>query len=728
MLNKEKSRFLSGKKLISLLIIVSISSFTIADEGMWTIDQIDKLDLEKKGLKIPLEEVYNPDSTSLFNAIVRLGGGTSEFVSPNGLILTNHHVAYGAVQKASTQGTDYLTNGFLANSLEEEFHMPGTSAMIIDEIHDVTEEVIMAGVKIKNLEKHQRAINVKIKAITDAIEEGKEDVIAKIASMYEGQQYLLYIYKRFDDVRIVYMPPLAIGNYGADIDNWMWPRHTGDFAFARVYVSPEGVGRKYNPDNVPYQPKKWLKISTRDLNDGDFTMIMGFPGQTSRSRTSHDINYYRKLFYPDWLERADDVINILGKAGEDSPEAAIAIAGMRKGIANYQKKYNGTVVAMDRYDFLNETLKNEKKFMEFVKSDRKLKKKYKNILDDISVLYNHKIAYKPHDDILGYFGLSRWRWAGTLPSVANNIFYIVKEREKIDSERDPKFSEKNVTRGAERLHNKYMGFYEPAQKELLKYFLEKSTKLPVNNRIKGIDELLVRNNLSPAEFVDYAFENTKLTDVEYTKTLYAYKSHELEKLNDPFIDLARAIYKENEILRKRNEIFNAEITELRKNYMEALWLMSDEAVYPDANSSFRFTYGDVEGYKPRDAVQYAPFTTLGGAIEKDTGVSPFDVPAKLKELYTSRDYGNWADPDLDDIPIAFLHSTDITNGNSGSPVLNAWGEMIGIAFDGNLEAMLSDWKFDPAIQRTISVDIKYVMFVTEKYAGADYLLEEMGLK
>ncbi|MFC1785410.1 S46 family peptidase, partial [Candidatus Neomarinimicrobiota bacterium] len=573
--------------------------------------------------------------------------------------------------------------------------------------------------------KRQRAINIKIKAMTDAIEEGKEDVTAKIASMYDGQQYLLYIYKRFDDVRIVYMPPMAIGNYGADIDNWMWPRHTGDFAFARVYVSPEGVGRKYDPENIPYHPKKWLKISTRDLNDGDFTMIMGFPGKTSRYRTSSSVNYNRELYYPEWLDRADDVINILDKAGQDSPKAAIAIAGMRKGIANYQKKYGGTIVAMDKFNYLQKTLENEKKFKEYVNSNRKLKKKYGKILENIEILYDDQKTTKKHDDILYAFS---GKWMGTLPTVANNIYNTAKEREKTDLDRDPNFSEEDVKRTAERLHYRYMDYYEPAHKELFRYYLDQAYRLPINNRIKGIDEFLSKNNMTIDEFVDYAFENTKLIDVEYTKTLYAYKSHELEKLNDPFIDLARAIYKENEILRKRDEIFNAEITELSKNYMEALRLMSNAAVYPDANSSFRFTYGDVEGYKPRDAVEYAPFTTLGGAIEKDTGVSPFDVPAKLKELYKSRDYGNWADPDLNDIPIAFLHSTDITNGNSGSPVLNAWGEMIGIAFDGNLEAMLSDWKFDPAIQRTISVDIRYVMFVTEKYAGADYLLEEMGLK
>jgi len=715
------------KKLISLLIIVFMVGFAFADEGMWTMDQIDKLDLQKKGLMIPVDDIYNDDGTGLSTAIVGLGGGTSEFVSPNGLILTNHHVAYGAVQRASTQGTDYLTNGFLANSLEEEIQAPGTSAYLLQEVRDVTDKVLAAGIKIKNKVKRQKAIDAKIQAMTDAIEEGKEDVTARIAAAYEGQQYLLYIHKRFDDVRIVYMPPLAIGNYGGDIDNWMWPRHTGDFAYARVYVAPDGTGSKYHENNVPYKPTKWLKISIRDLNEGDFTMVMGYPGRTQRYRSSHSVKFNRELYYPEWLQTAGDIKKILEIAGEDSPEAAIAIAGQHKGIANYEKKYGGTVVAMDNFNYIQYTINKEKEFIDFAKSNRKLKKKYGKVLDDIGNLYVDQIANKKFDDVIGYFG-GYWGFIGTLPRVANQLVNVIMEREKSESERDPNFSEKDVQRTVERLHYRYMGFYEPAQKELLKYFLNKATKLPINNRVKGIDEILIKYNMTADEFVDFAFDNTKLNDVEYAKTLINFTSKELETLDDPFINLASALYNESEISRKRNEKFGAEVRALRKKYMEGLRLMSDEEVYPDANSTFRFTFGNVEGYKPRDAVQYAPFTTLSGAIEKDTGIRPFDVPAKLKELYENRDYGKWIDPDLNDIPIAFTHGVETTNGNSGSPVLNAYGEMIGIVFDGNIESMLSDWKHDPNIQRTISVDIRYVLFITEKYAGADYLLEEMGLK
>ena len=604
-------------KIVSLLIILSMVGFAFADEGMWTMDQIEKLDLNNKGLKIPLDELYNPDGISLFNAIVQLGGGTSEFVSSKGLMLTNHHVAYGAVQRASTQGTDYLTNGFLADSFEEEIQAPGISAYSIDEIKDVTDEVLASGVKIKNLVKRQKAIDAKIQEMTDAIEEGKEDITARIAAMYEGKQYLLYVYKRFDDIRIVYMPPLSIGNYGGEIDNWMWPRSTGDFAFARVYVSPDGTGRKYHEDNVPYEPKKWLKISTRDLDDGDFTMVMGFPGRTSRYRSSHSVKYNRKLFYPEWLQTAGDVLAILDKVGEDSPDAAMATAGQRKGIANYQKKYGGTVAAMDKFDYIQYKLDKENKFKEFVKSDRILKKKYGKVLDKIGVLYDGISATKQHDDILDYFG-GYWGFVGTLPRVANDLVGIAKEREKSDEERDPNFSEKDVQRNMERLHYRYMGYYEPAQKELFNYFLEKAAKLSLSNRVKGIDEVLAKNNMTASEYVDFAFENTKLADVEYAKTLSELSSLELAELNDPFIELALVLFDESEVLDKQGEEFGASITALRKKYMEGLLLMTDDPVYPDANGTIRFTYGNIEGYSPKDAVQYAPFTTLAGAIDKNT--------------------------------------------------------------------------------------------------------------
>ncbi|MCK5337733.1 MAG: S46 family peptidase, partial [Bacteroidales bacterium] len=672
------------KKLLYFLtgFLMLLSTNTRADEGMWIpllVDRLNYVDMQEMGLNLTAEEIYSVNNSSLKDAIVIFGGGcTGEIISADGLLITNHHCGYGVIQSHSTIEHDYLSDGFWAMSREEELVNPGLSVRFLERIEDVTERVL-AGLNDGMTEDERKE---KIKEIGDEIKAeatGDTHYNASVRSFFRGNEYYLFVYEIFKDVRLVGAPPSSIGKYGADTDNWMWPRHTGDFAYARVYVSTEGVGRKYHEDNIPYQPKKWLKISTRNLNDGDFTMIMGFPGRTSRYRTSYSVKYNRNYFYPDWLTEANDIINILDITGADSPEATMAVAGLRKGIANYQKKYGGTVAVMDKFNYLNQTIDNEIKFIDFVKSNRKLKKKYSKVLDKIGNLYSGLIINKKHDDILNSFFS---KWSGTLPSVASNLYYFAKEGEKSDSERDPKFSKDevekiaerlhyryDVERFAERLHFRYMGYYEPAHKELLKYYINKTINLPINNRVAGIDELLSKKNMTPSEFVDFAFNNTKLTDVEYTKSLFKLSSNDLEQLNDPFIELAVTMYKEYEIFKRRSEKFNAEITDLRQKYIEALQLMNDEAIYPDANSSFRFTYGDVEGYSPRDAVQYAPFTTLGGAIEKDTGESPFYMPTKLKELYKARDYGNWADPDLNDMPIAFLHTTDITNGNSGSPVL-----------------------------------------------------------
>jgi hypothetical protein len=708
--------------LTAVILIFAVASF--ADEGMWTMDQLSLLRLNEKGLEIPVEAIYTPDGDCLLDAIVLLGGGTSEFVSPKGLMLTNHHVAFGAVQRASTQGTDYLTDGFLANSLEEEIQAPGVNAQIIQEIRDVTSEVLKAGDGIEGLVERDRAINAKIQEIEDQIEADAEDINANIAAMYNGKSYILYVYKRFDDVRIVYMPPMAIGNYGGDIDNWMWPRHTGDFAFARVYVSPDGVGRKYHPENVPYEPKTWLKISNSDLDDGDFTFVLGYPGTTTRYRTSHSAKFWETLFLPGQIQLFKDIIAILEMAGEDSPEAKMKVAGLDKGLNNYLKKYGGMLEAMEKYDFLANRQKEDQALDTFIKEKRKTRKKYGNVLKEIEKAYAENIDRTERDNVLGLFGFL----SGLLPRNAIEAYGTVMEREKPAEDRDPNFSEKAVERRIENLHFRYLSYYEPAEKMRLKYALEKANDLPEGQRIKGLEYILSDIDKSMDEYIDEMFANTKLSDVDFTRSLYEMNSEEINALNDPMMNFAINLYTDNEELNDYNEKFGAEINHLRKLYNEAMLLQKGGVVYPDANRTVRFAFGPVIGYSPRDAVDYAPFTSLSGVIDKDTGEDPFNMPEKLKELYHSKDFGQWVDPDLNDVPVAFLHDGETTNGSSGSPVLNARGEMIGIVFDGNIEAMLNDWKYYPEIQRTISVDIRYVMFITEKYAGADYLLEEVGLK
>lgn len=711
------------KKFILLFTAIClIASMTPAEEGMWMLSQLKNLNLENKGFEISVSDIYSKDKASITDAIVLLGGGTSELISPNGLLLTNHHVAFGAVQRASTKGTDYITNGFLAKTLKDEIVAPGYTAQILQRSEDVTARFKRFG-KIKDLVKRDKAINKKIKEITDKIEKGRSDINATIAKMYSGKQYILYVYKRFDDVRVVYVPPSAIGNYGGDIDNWMWPRHTGDFSFMRVYMAPDGSGRKYNKENVPYKPKYWLKIAKNGLKKGDQTFIMGFPGSTTRYRTSNSVKENLYHGYPQRIKYFKEVIDLLESFGKDSPVAKAKVAGMHKGLNNAMKNSQGMIDGMTGTGFVDKKVEFEKEFTAFINKDEKLKKLYGNILPQIAEQYKILGKTRTRDFILRYSGFL----GGKIFGMAKNIYSTVKEREKSKKERNPFFSEKDIKRSVSRLKYSYMSYYEPSDKALFKMVMNHINKLKPAERIAGFDTILKNEKESLEQFTDRGYKTTKLKDVKFAQKLFFKTSKELEALNDPFINLAKSIYADGEKIRKRSEKFNAVISELRKKYISALYAWKGSGLYPDANRTIRFSYGRVKGYSPRDAVYYSPFTFIKGMKEKDTGKVPFDMPAKVKELYKNKDFGRWTFPGKNDVPIAYLHTVDSTGGNSGSPVLNAKGELVGILFDGNYESMTGDWKYEPSITRSISVDIRYVMFITEKLGKADNILKELGL-
>jgi len=713
------------KKIFSLLTFVFIISFTCyAQEGMWLLNQINQLDLNSKGLKIGTERIYSTDNNqSLFKAIVNLDGGTASFVSSEGLLITNHHVVFTALQRSSSKEKDYLANGFTANNRGDEIKAQGYQARLTTEMKDVTQEILSSVSGISDPVERNTAINKKIADMRDAVKNGKEDIDARVAEMYNGKQYIMFVYKVFKDVRLVYSPPSSIGNYGGETDNWMWPRHTGDFSFVRVYVSPDGTGREYNPDNVPYKPEVWLKVSLEGLNEGDFSFIIGYPGQTTRYRTSNSIEWNQNKNYPFTIKNFKEIIALADEITKNDKDGEVKVASLKKGLANTMKNFEGKVAGMKKTNYLQSKIEYEREFMNWVNSDNTRKEKYSGIFEKDAELYRKLLATKDKDNVLGLLqGL-----AGTQLAVAYQIYFIKKELEKPAGERRPGISEDIINNMSEEMDEAYSNYYEPFDKALLIRTLKMAALLPEDQKIKGLDYILKDNSKSIDEFGSDAVKSSRMNDTEFARKLSKMKLSEIEKLGDPFIKLASSIYPEIETANNESNIFGAKVTEIRKKYLDGLFEWKGTGMYPDANGTIRFTWGNIKGYKPADAVTYSPFTTLKGVIEKNSGEEPFDAPKELVNLYNSKDFGNYTDKNLNQVPVAFTNQCDITGGNSGSPVMNSRGELIGVVFDGNYEAMISDWQYDYDLQRAISVDIRYVLFITEKFGKARFILDEMDI-
>ncbi|MDD5363329.1 MAG: S46 family peptidase [Ignavibacteria bacterium] len=712
------------KKILTIftfLLFFTASSF--AQEGMWLLNQLDRLDLNNKGLKINVSDIYSKDNPALYQAVIQLGGGTGSFVSGEGLIVTNHHVAYAGLQRAATKEHDYITDGFLAKNRNDEISAHGYRARLLVDMKDVTSEILDAVKNFTDPVERGTAVNKKISEMSDALKKGRDDAEINISEMYNGRQYILFEYKVIKDIRIVYAPPLSVGNYGGETDNWMWPRHTGDFTFMRAYVAPDGTGKEYSQDNVPYKPKVWLKVAKEGLDVGDFTFILGFPGQTTRYRTSNSIEWNQNKNYPYSIKDFKEIIALAGEMTKNDKAGEIKVASFVKGLANTMKNFEGKVSGMKKTNYLQKKIQFEKDFMEWVNSDNTRKQKYGDIFEKDDALYKKLAETKEHDNVFN----DLQGFGGTPLGIASNIYFFKKELAKPVNERQPGITEQALNNFADGMEDNYSNYYEPFDKALLVRSLKMAANLPSGQRVKGVEYIFNDKSKSIEQFVNDAFKNSKLTDPENAKKICKMSLKEIESMNDPFIAMAMNLYPESEKINKENLEFGSKVSEVRKKYIEGLFEWKGTGMYPDANGTMRFTSGNIKGYRPADAVTYFPFTTLKGVVEKNTGEEPFDAPAELVKLYENKDFGKWMDPKLNDVTVAFTNQCDITGGNSGSPVMNANGEIIGLAFDGNYEAMIGDWQYDYDLQRTICVDIRYVLFITEKLGKAGFILDEIGV-
>jgi len=713
------------KKIIILLftVFLSFSSLLRADEGMWLLPLIQQLNIEKMqemGLELSAKEIYSINQSSLKDAIVIFGRGcTGEVISDQGLILTNHHCGYGAIQEHSTTEHDYLKDGFWAMNKGEEIPTPGLTVTFLVKIEDVTEQISAEFTDTMAESDRQEIAYNKGKEIAAKATEGTH-YDARVQSFFGGNQYYLLVYETFKDVRMVGAPPSSIGKFGADTDNWMWPRHTGDFSMFRVYADKNNKPAEYSKDNVPYKPKHHLPISLKGVEKNDFAMVLGYPGGTQRYMTSWEVDERINVTNANRIYIRGIRQDLILEDMLEDDEVRIKYSSKYSGSTNYWKNSIGMNKALKQLKIYDQKLEEEKTFMDWVNENKERKEKYGEALSLIKNSVNNR---KDYMYVRQYISESLLR--GT------ELMYFAAKFSRYEDIFDSKDEEK-INEAVKEIKNMARGFYkdynaptdQKVAKAMFKTFAENVDKKYQPEVFKTI-ESKYKNNY--AKYIDKMFSKSVLTDsTELWSFLEKPSTKKLKK--DPAYVAAQSIFnKYRELSQKLNPLY-VDSNNGHRLYVQGLMEMKDdEALYPDANFTMRLTYGEVLDYYPRDAVHYDYVTTLTGVMEKeDPDNWEFVVPEKLKQLYKDKDYGRYA-MKTGEMPVAFISTNDITGGNSGSPVINGKGQLIGTAFDGNWEAMSGDIVFEPELQRCINVDARYILFVIDKFAGAKNLIEEMTI-
>lgn len=698
------------------IAFTSVSSvFARFDEGMFAPGQIGSLPLKAKGLKIKPTDIYNPAGGGLTDAVIRLSIGCSaEFVSPQGLILTNHHCAFDALVSASTPENDLVENGFRTDSRAGEIPAKGYSIFITERSEDVT-----AKIKAGTADLSGEALAAALKKNTDnllAAEQAKAPAGSnvRIQMLNSGFFYFLYQTKQIKDIRVVYAPPRNIGVFGGDPDNFEWTRHTGDFTFLRAYTAPDGTSADYSVNNVPYKPKKHLTTSIAGVKDGDFVFVLGYPGSTTRYRESWSMKYARDANFP-FLERWLDALgNSLRKVGETDDEKRIALQSDIASFDNSRKAFGGGHLRLKRSRVVEMREAEEAKLAAWIAANPARQQKYGTVLSELKALSEESNAAQMRDVIMRRFP------DPNSMTVLGLVFQAVAANQVLDNEkRAAKLEEvKKAFEGREAAH----------ELEMLKFFFREFDNLPAGQKFKAAEDLFgsLRGKArrdAEAEFAN-TIANGYYANPERIAGLYGPQTMDFNPEREKIKDFVRGIIAERNAVNARSQKFASQIDRLRLLYMQALTEMKGVAtVYPDANSTLRFTYGHVKGYQSREAEFRSPLTTMKGMFEKETGINPWDVPEKLRQLHNARDFGAYGTGDS--VVVNFISTTDIIGGNSGSPILDANGHLVGVCFDGNYEGLGNDFYYDPEKNRTISVDIRYVLFVTEKFGNAKWVVDEM---
>ncbi|MCU0454447.1 MAG: S46 family peptidase [Bacteroidetes bacterium] len=708
-------------KRFLLVFTLIASSLALADEGMYPISEIHKLNLKKLGFLISQKDLYNPNGVSLLDAIVNVGGCSGSFISKDGLVITNHHCVFGAVQAISTKENDYITDGFLAATRDKEVPARGLVIRITESYKDVSKEVLSVVTPNMPLADRTRAINKKMQEIAEAVEKANPGKQAQVSEMFAGRNYVLFVYQRIRDVRLVYVPQRSIGEFAGENDNWVWPRHTGDFSFVRAYVAKDGTPAEYSADNVAYQPKKFLKVNPNGVDDGDFVFILGYPGRTFRHQPAAYIAYdetFRLKFTADLYEWQ---IATMEAAGKGDRAVAIKHDARIKGLANTMKNFQGKLTGLKRLRLAEGKQAEEEMLQKFIEADAKRKEVYGTVLADINAVYAEMSATAPREMVLDAFG----GLAGQAFSTAAAVLGAAIERAKPDDQRMAPWKDANVKGTIEGRKRAFRDYYEPTDRAFFKDMLQRALALPEGNRIAGLAEVV---GADVETFVAAAYANTILTKPDSLEAAFAMTEAQVQASNDNFIRLAWALRPAAEELRETRARRTGALNRLLALYVEVKEQFVGKDFIPDANSTLRLTYGRIKGYSPSDATYYSPITTLKGVLEKTTGEEPYNTPPALLEAAQKQRDAKFMHKKLNDIPVAILYNTDTTGGNSGSAVMNAKGELVGVNFDRAYHATINDYAWSDSYSRSIAVDIRYVLWVTKYVGNAGFILKEIGVE
>ncbi len=711
--------------LTAAIALAGVMGSAVAGEGMWVPQQLPQIagPLKKAGLELPPEQLADLTGDPM-GAVVSLGGCTASFVSPQGLVVTNHHCAYGAIQLNSTPENNLIETGFNAATPADELSAgPNARVYVLDSIQDVTDQVDAAIAAAPDALGRAHALEtIEKQLVADC--EADEGYRCRFYSFAGGNVYRLFRNIEIKDVRLVYAPPNSIGSYGGDIDNWMWPRHTGDFSFYRAYVGPDGKPAPYAEDNVPFEPEHWLKIASQPLQTGDFLMVAGYPGRTARYALAAEFDETSQWTYPTVKAHYENLVDLVETAGASDEDIEVKYASTIRGWNNAMKNYGGQLEGFERIGASQ------------IKHDEEaavLAGLHEQGADGEAALAAHARLLELHEadsatrerDLV--FG--QLRRTGVI-GAATSLYRLAIERQKPDAEREPGYQARDLPAFEGSLKQMEKRYHPAMDRQLQAYWLGEYVKLPQAQRVVAVDEWLGGNDEAA---IQAALDNLARTDLGELNTRLALLEADraaFEASTDPAVQFAVAVMPTLLKLEEQAKTRTGDALLARPLYLQAVAdykASQGEFVYPDANSSLRITFGNVQGYTKLDGTRQAPFTTLEQVAAKHTGEEPFDAPQAQLDAIAAGNYGGLASEELGTVPVNFMADLDITGGNSGSPVMDARGELVGLVFDMNWESVSSNWVFDPAMTRVIAVDARYMRWIMQEVFPAPQVLEELGV-